>query len=109
VILSMTADAPVHFAVTANPTAEWTADQLLEAFPWDGAPRYLLRDRHGVCGEKFHETTEWLGIREVLTAPKSPWQKPVCGAVDRIDSPRVFGPRNRHESNRSASCPEVIL
>jgi putative transposase len=76
VILSHDRRRPVHFAVTANPTAEWTARQLLEAFPWDSAPRYLLRDRDGCYGEKFHETTEWLGIREVLTAPKSPWQNP---------------------------------
>ena len=46
------------------------------AFPWDSAPRYLLRDRDGIYGEKFQETTELLGIREVLTAPKSPWQNP---------------------------------
>lgn len=76
VIFSHDRRRPVHFAVTANPTAEWTARQLLEAFPWDSAPRYLLRDRDGIYGEKFHETTEWLGIREVLTAPKSPWQNP---------------------------------
>ncbi len=50
--------------------------QLLEAFPWDSAPRYLLRDRDGIYGEKVHEATEWLGLREVLTAPKSPWQNP---------------------------------
>jgi putative transposase len=62
--------------VTKNPTAEWTARQLLEAFPWDTAPRYLLRDRDGVCGEKFREAARWLGIREVLTAPQSPWQNP---------------------------------
>jgi putative transposase len=76
VMLSHDRRRPVHVAVTANPTAEWTARQLLEAFPWDSAPRYLLRDRDGIYGEKFHETTEWLGIREVLTAPKSPWQNP---------------------------------
>jgi putative transposase len=76
VLLSHDRRRPVHFAVTANPTAEWTARQLLEAFPWDSAPRYLLRDRDGVYGEKFHETTEWLDIREVLTAAKSPWQNP---------------------------------
>jgi putative transposase len=76
VILSHDRRRPVHFAVTANPKAEWTARQLLEAFPWDSAPRYLLRDRDGVYGENFHETTEWLGIREVLTAAKSPWQNP---------------------------------
>ena len=76
VILSHDRRRPIHFAVTANPTAEWTARQLLEAFPWDSAPRYLLRDRDGIYGEKVHEATEWLGLREVLTAPKSPWQNP---------------------------------
>ena len=76
VILSHDRRRPIHFAVTANPTAEWTARQLLEAFPGDSAPRYLLRDRDGIYGEKVHEATEWLGLREVLTAPKSPWQNP---------------------------------
>jgi putative transposase len=76
VILSHDRRRPIHFAVTAHPTSEWTSRQLLEAFPWDSAPRYLLRDRDGVYGEKFHEATEWLGIHEVLTAPKSPWQNP---------------------------------
>lgn len=76
VILSHERRRPIHFAVTANPTSEWTARQLLEAFPWDSAPRYLLRDRDGVYGEKFQETATWLGIREVPTAPQSPWQNP---------------------------------
>jgi putative transposase len=44
--------------------------------PWDSAPRYLLRDRDGCYGEKFHEATEWLGLHEVLTAAKSPGQNP---------------------------------
>jgi len=48
--------------------------QLLEAFPWDSAPRYLLRDRDSCYGEQFHSTTRSLGIREVLTTPQSPWQ-----------------------------------
>jgi putative transposase len=76
VILSHDRRRPVHFAVTANPTAQWAARQLLEAFPWDTAPRYLLRDRDGVYGEKFREAATSLGIREVLTAPQSPWQNP---------------------------------
>ena len=67
---------PVHVAVTEYPTADWVAQQLLEAFPWDSAPLYLLRDRDGSYGEKFHQATSWLGIREVLTAPQSPWQNP---------------------------------
>ena len=76
VLLSHDRRRPVHVAVTEYPTAEWVAHQLLEAFPWDSAPHYLLRDRDGSYGEKFHEATSWLGIREVLTAPQSPWQNP---------------------------------
>jgi putative transposase len=74
VILSHDRRRLVHVAVTEYPTAEWVAHQLLEAFPWDSAPRYLLRDRDGSYGEKFREAAKWLGIREVLTAPQSPWQ-----------------------------------
>ncbi len=75
-ILSDDRRRPIHLAVTANPTAEWTTRQLLEAFPWDSAPRYLLRDRDACYGEEFQKATGWLGIREVLTAPRSPWQNP---------------------------------
>ena len=74
VILSHDRRRPVHVAVTEYPTAEWVAHQLLEAFPWDSAPRYLLRDRDGSYGEKFGEAARWLDIREVLTAAQSPWQ-----------------------------------
>ncbi len=66
----------IHFGVTKNPTAEWTARQLLEAFPWDSAPRYLLRDRDSIYGEAFNDAVKSLGIREILTAPQSPWQNP---------------------------------
>ena len=68
----------VHFAVTENPTAAWTARQLTEAFPWDQAPRYLLRDRDGIYGEEFTARVKAMGIDEVLTAPRSPWQNPYC-------------------------------
>jgi putative transposase len=74
VVLSHDRRRPVHFAITEHPTAEWSARQLLEAFPWDSAPRYLLRDRDRCYGERFHEAADWLGIREVLTAPQSSWQ-----------------------------------
>jgi len=81
VILDHDRRRPIHFAVTSNPTAEWTARQLLEAFPWDNAPRYLLRDRDSIYGEKFCETAKWMGIREVLTARRSPWQN---GYAERL-------------------------
>jgi putative transposase len=71
VILSHDRRRLVHVAVMEYPTAEWVAHQLLEAFPWDSAPRYLLRDRYGSYGEKFSDAARWLGIREVLTAAQS--------------------------------------
>jgi len=74
VILSHDRRRPVHFAVTRHPTAEWTAQQLLQAFPWDTAPRFLLRDRDGNYGKIFCESATGLGIEEVLCAPRSPWQ-----------------------------------
>ena len=65
----------VHFGVTAHPTAEWTVQQLREAFPWDTAPRYLLRDRDGIFGRDFVTQLQAMGIKEVLSAPRSPWQR----------------------------------
>jgi putative transposase len=65
----------LHFNVTAHPTAEWTAQQLVQAFPWDSAPRYLLRDRDGIFGADFVQQAKAMGIREVLSAPRSPWQR----------------------------------
>jgi putative transposase len=66
----------LHFNVTANPTAEWTARQSTAAFPWATAPRYLIRDRDGVYGDRFRDHVTAMGINEVLTAPQSPWQSP---------------------------------
>src|SRR5438309_12023389 len=65
----------LHFAITAHPTAEWTAHQLREAFPWDTAPRYLLRDRDRIFGQDFVDQAKAMGIKQVLSAPRSPWQR----------------------------------
>ena len=64
----------VHFNVTAHPTAQRTAQQLVEAFPWETAPKYLLRDRDAVYGERFQRRVANLGIEQVLTGPRSLWQ-----------------------------------
>ena len=66
----------VHFGVAECPTQEWTMQQLREAFPWDQAPRYVLRDRDAIYGRDFVAVTRDMGIEEVLTAPRSPWQNP---------------------------------
>ncbi len=64
----------LHFGVTAHPTSEWTAQQLRHAFPWDTAPRFLLRDHDACHGLEFGETAKALNIEEILSAPRSPWQ-----------------------------------
>ena len=66
----------VHCNVTDTPTAQWTAQQLVEAFPWETAARYLLRDRDAVYGVVFSSRVQSLGIHEVKTAPRAPWQNP---------------------------------
>jgi putative transposase len=66
----------VHFGVTEHPTQEWTRQQMREAFPWDQAPRYVLRDRDAIYGKDFVAMTRNMGMQEVLTAPRSPWQNP---------------------------------
>jgi hypothetical protein len=62
----------LHINVTDTPTAQWTAQEIVEAFPWDTAPRYVLRDRDAVYGVAFSRRLYSLGIREVKTAPRSP-------------------------------------
>ena len=76
VVLSHSRRRVLHFNVTEHPTALWTAQQMVEALPEDTAPRYLLRDRDGVYGNCFRERVKGMGIEEVLTAPRSPWQNP---------------------------------
>jgi len=62
----------LHFNVTTSPSARWTAQQVREAFPYDTAPRYLLRDRDSIFGTDFVHSVESMGIKEVVTAPGSP-------------------------------------
>ena len=66
----------MHVNVTEAPTAQWTAQQLVEAFPWETAPRCVLPDRDAVYGVAFSSRVQALGILEVQTAPRSPWQNP---------------------------------
>ncbi len=76
VILAHVRRRVLHFNVTEHPTAQWTAQHLGAAFPWEAAPRALLRDRDGVYGETFQQRVAGLGLAQVLTAPRSPWQHP---------------------------------
>ena len=86
----------LHFNVTAHPTAEWTGQQLREAFPFDQLPRYLLRDRDAIFGNEFRGQVRDMGIQEVLSTPRSPWQRAyverVIGSIRRecLDHVIVF-------------------
>jgi transposase InsO family protein len=97
----------LHFNVTAHPTAAWTADQILQAFPWDTAPRYLLRDRDSICRDTFRRRVSSTGITEVLTAPRSPWQTPyverLIGSIRRecLDHIIVINEDSLRETLRS--------
>src|SRR2546428_3689543 len=90
----------LHFNVTEHPTAEWTAQQIIEAFPEDAAPRYLIRDRDGVYGSQFRNRVQGMSIQEVLTAARSPWQNPfaerVIGSIRRecVNHVIVLGERH---------------
>src|SRR4029450_9323071 len=66
----------LHFNITEHPTAAWTTQQLVDAFPDDSAPSYLLRDRDSIYGLPFRQRVKRMRICEVLTAPLSPWQNP---------------------------------
>ncbi|NOR24682.1 MAG: DDE-type integrase/transposase/recombinase [Desulforhopalus sp.] len=81
VVLSHSRRKVVHFNVSSNPTAEWTAQQIVEAFPWDTAPKYLMRDRDSIYGAFFRNRVKKMGIKEVITAPQSPWQNPFAERV----------------------------
>ena len=75
VILSHTRRKVVHFTVTSNPSAEWTSQQVVEAFPWNTTPaEYLLRDRDSIYGVFFRQRVANMGVKEVTTAHRSPWQ-----------------------------------
>jgi putative transposase len=76
IVLAHSRRRALHFNVTAHPTALWTAQQIVEAFPWDSAPKYLLRDRDAIYGGAFRKRIHAMGIEQVLSAPRSPWQNP---------------------------------
>jgi len=90
----------VHFNVTEHPTAQWTGQQIIEAFPWDTAPKYLLRDRDAIYGNQFQKRVKSMGIEEMLTAPRSPWQNAfverVIGSIRRDCLDHVVVLNDRH-------------
>ncbi len=93
----------VDFNVTANPNARWTAQQITEAFPYDVAPKYLIRDRDGIYGKDFRKRVKEMSIKEVIIAPRSPWQNPfaerVIGSIRRecLDHLITLGENHLHQ------------
>lgn len=81
VILSLNRRRVVHFNVTYNPTAEWTALQIIQAFPFDTAPRFIIRDRDSIYGEIVREAIANVGSKELVIASRSPWQNGYCERV----------------------------
>ena len=100
IVLSHDRRRVVHFNATQQPTAQWTAQQLVEAFPFDTAPRYLQRDRDAIYGKKVHRRIKSLGIEDVVSAPRSPWQNPyverVIGSIRRECLDHVIILNERH-------------
>jgi putative transposase len=97
----------IHFGVAENPTQVWLSHQITEAFPWDTAPRYLLRDRDASYGPTFRARVKGMGVEEVVIAPRAPWQNPyaerIIGSVRRecLDHVIIF---NERHLRRVLSC-----
>jgi putative transposase len=76
----------VHCNITEHPTAQWTAQQIVDAFPWDTAPHYLPRDRDSIYSAYFQERVDHMGIEEVKIAPRSPWRRMSSGSSAAFDA-----------------------
>jgi len=96
VILDHDRRRPIHFAVTSNPTAEWTARQLLQAFPWDNAPRYLLRDRDSIYFAYYERCRTHLSLKKDAPVGR-PVEPPSFGEVIQI--PQVGGLHHLYTRN----------
>ncbi|MCC7376771.1 MAG: transposase [Verrucomicrobiales bacterium] len=90
----------VHWNITESPTTAWTAQQVVEAFPFDSAPSYLGRDRDSIYGGNFVKRVNELGIQEKVISPRSPWQNPIAkrliGSIRRECLDRVILINERH-------------
>jgi transposase InsO family protein len=89
-----------HFNVTDSPSAFWAGQQIVEAFPWDTAPKYLIQDRDSKYGQEFVSRVESLSIKEVLISAQSSWQNPyverVIGSIRRecLDHVIIFNEKH---------------
>jgi transposase InsO family protein len=116
----------LHFNITEAPSALWTAQQMVEAFPYNIPPRYLLRDRDAIYGADFTRRVEGLGLEQKLIAPRCPWQNPpverVIGSIRRecldhvivlnarhlrriLSDYRAYYPEDRTHRSLNQDCP----
>jgi len=100
VVLAHNRRRVIHFKVTGHPTAAWTSQQIVEAFPEETAPRFLLRDRDQIYGDEFRRRVRGMMIEEVMTAPHSPWQSPyverLIGSIRRECTDHIIILGERH-------------
>src|SRR5262249_61440984 len=94
----------IHVNVTDHPTAGWTARQIVEAFPDESAPQFLLRDRDAIYGEEFARRVTGMGTREVRIAPRAPWQNPFVERVIGSLRRECLRGRNSWARSRGARC-----
>jgi len=101
VVLELGRRQILHINVTEHPTDEWVARQVREAFPGSEEPRYLIRDNDSCYeGEEFEQSIKVMGIRQVVTAPRSPWQngyaERVIGSIRRECTDHIIAFGQRH-------------
>ena len=88
IILSHDRRKVLYFNITDSPSAKWTGQQIINAFPYDTAPKYLLRDNDGIYGADFIRRVNSMEIEQIKTAYKSPWQNPLNPFVERFGGSR---------------------
>ena len=102
IVFSHSSRRIIHFNITDHPTEQWTAQQVIEAFPWDEAPKYLLRDRDSIFGPAFRRRVKNMGIKQIVISRQSPWQNPyverVIGSIRRecLDHVIILNERHLH-------------
>ena len=99
----------VHFHITEHPTAEWTTQQVINAFPWDEAPRYLLRDRDRIYSTSFRQRVRHMGHRRGGDRPSESVAESIRRTVDWEHPPRMLGPRGRPARAPFATAPDRLL
>jgi putative transposase len=108
VVLAHARRKVIHCNVTENPTAQWAPQQIIEAFPWDSAPKYLLRDRDAIYGEAFRQRVQGHGHRAGLERPAQSVAEPVRGAAHRHLTTRLPRSRDRPRRTPSQADPRAV-